>query len=816
MNLLEYAPRAFKDHIARLDTQARFREARICHELGFNNKMQHYVLTGNDGVGIEDAIRLLFDRWEGRSESSDYSHLHADRMFDVNTGFESTVSEACQDNRFVHIANADRLSMRGNTCTQSGFEILCDHIPGMKGSVIVLTGDRLQMQELINSNEKAREWFPHIFHFEDLTPEAMMEYMLDYANSQNYQFDPAAETMLGEYLGYTYKQRGSHFRNSCYLESLFDHQIVPRMAARIVDAQKDSGAADLCTIQPEDLPDIKSTDSEAAIRKLESLVGLDSIKKQILDHTSLVKLNSLRAGKGLYNRMPPMHMVFTGNPGTGKTTIAKYLGEIYHSIGVLSSGHVVETERTKLVGEYIGVTEKNTLNAIKSASGGVLFIDEAYNLFTDSDNRRDYGMRVIETLLTYLSSEDTDLIVILAGYTGEMERMLESNPGMKSRFPYIFQFDDYTPDQLMQIGKKVLEQEHYTMTPEAERKLAKYVIHAYDHKDNHFGNGRFITRLITTHIIPSLSRRLLSRPAEEITLEEMSTILDRDVPEVVTQEQRPNDLDETILTESLDRLDQLVGLGNVKQALHDYVSISRLRHRQGTLKVTPRSLTWNFIGKTGTGKSTVAEILGKVMQGLGVLKRGQTVTVRAEELTGNDCYQVIERALREAADGLLFLDMDDPSAANLNTRHLYLWITNKLRELHQTTALVIAKVKTSEDQIARNLTANGITTYGNSIAFQDFTSAELADILGYLLRHDYHLDVTPEAQQLILRYVESAHRNESKDSPVNARTIVHLAQTIANITLLRTVSDGGERTVTPQDVAQFKWSGKSRGTVGYV
>ena len=116
----------------------------------------------------------------------------------------------------------------------------------------------------------------------------------------------------------------------------------------------------------------------------------------------------------------------------------------------------------------------------------MLFIDEAYNLFTGANDTKDFGMRVIETLLTYLSAENTDMIVILAGYTNEMEKMLKANPGMKSRFPYIFHFEDYTPKELMQIGKIVLEKEQYKMTPEAEKKLAKYVINEYDHKDEQY------------------------------------------------------------------------------------------------------------------------------------------------------------------------------------------------------------------------------------------------------------------------------------------------------------------------------------------
>lgn len=818
MNLIDYAPHDFKEHLKVLDNKARFNDARIRCELGFTSNQQHYILTGNEGVGKSDAVQEISLRMVNISGVINCVTRDAVSMFDINGGFENSITSICTKNILLHIKNAERLGMRGNTNPKTGIEELCDWMPQLTNSVVVLSGKRSQLLELVKGHEKAREWFPYVFHFEDLTPDAMMQYMMDFIGSKNYVLDHSTEVALNDYLNCIYKLRGSNFRNTYFLQDIFDKEIIPRMSERVMRQNLPPEQMDLCTIMPEDLPEIQHTDTEEAIRRMESLVGLDEVKKQILDHTALVKLNNLRATKGLYNKMPPMHMVFTGNPGTGKTTIAKYIGEIYHSIGVLSSGHVVVTDRTKLVGEYIGVTEKNTLNAINSASGGVLFIDEAYNLFTESDNKRDFGMRVIETLLTYLGADDIDIdmIVILAGYTAEMKRMLEANPGMKSRFPYIFHFEDYTPEQLMQIGKKVLEEEHYKMTSEAEKKLAKYVINKYDHKDEHFGNGRFITRLITAHVIPSLSRRLLTKPIEEISIDEMTTIEECDIPDVITQEQRPKELDETILTESLERLDQLTGLQNAKQALHDYVAISKLRHQQGTLKITPQNICWDFIGKTGTGKSSVAEILGKILQGLGILKRGQTVCVNADELMGDDSYQVLERAVKEAKDGLLFLDMDAPNEKSLNISHLRMWIINKLREYQQTTALVFAQVQASEDMIAQNLATNGIAAYGNSIVFNDFTPKELAEILYFLLQKEYQLEVMPDAKKTIQCYVENVKANETKESPVNARTILHLAQTIAHITQLRTAKTGGEQLVTLQDVSPFKWDGKARGKVGFV
>lgn len=820
---MDYAPVELREHLDTLDSTIGFCKARLRCELESDSSslassaLRHYVLTGNEGTGIPEAVDEIRQRLMSMYHVDKFAHYDAEQRYDYNEGFTSLMNEACNSNTVICIENAELLNQRGHINNNTGIDELCNSMVSLSNSVVILCGKRNQLMELVKGHEKAREWFRNIFHFEDLSPEVLFQCMIEYVNRRNYLLDPSTEAPLRDYINHAYQQRGSHFKNNAFFCDVFDKEIVPRISERVMKQNLPPEQMDLCTIMPEDLPPINHTDTHAAILKLKSLIGLDDIKKQIIDHTALVKLNTIRAAKGLHSRMPPMHMVFTGNPGTGKTTIANYLGEIYHSIGVLSSGHVVVTDRSKLVGVFIGDAEKNTLNAIRSASGGVLFIDEAYNLFVGGrDDKKDFGMRVIETLLTYLGSDDTDMIVILAGYTGEMKSMLEANPGMKSRFPYILQFEDYTPEQLMQIGRKVLEEENFTMTKEAERKLARYVIYEYDHKDEHFGNGRFITRLITTLIIPSLSQRLLEKPVDQISVEEMTTIEACDIPDVKSRECEPRDLDETILSESIEKLNSLTGLENAKKALNDYAAISRMSHQHKTLRTTPQSLCWNFIGKTGTGKSTVAEILGKMLQGLGILKRGQTICVNADELTGSDSYKVLERVVKEAKDGLLFLDMDAPNIKNVNSDHLRMWIFNKLRELHQATALVFAQVNASEDMIAQNLAANGIAAYGNSIVFNDFTVEELTEILASLLRSEYQLDMAPEAKASVRQFIEKLKANETKESPVNARTIFHLAQTIAHITQLRLVCSEEERRVVLQDVSHFKWDNRMKGKVGFV
>jgi hypothetical protein len=397
-------------------------------------------------------------------------------------------------------------------------------------------------------------------------------------------------------------------------------------------------------------------------------------------------------------------------------------------------------------------------------------------------------MRVIETLLTYLSMEDTDMIVILAGYTNEMKRMIESNPGLKSRFPYIFHFDDYSPDQLLRIGKLVLKKEQYNMTEEAERALSQYIIDEYNQKDEHFGNGRFITRLLKSHIIPAMSQRLNKLPAEELTNEMLTTIELCDIPKHDGAMGKLQPVDETILSHALAQLDDLIGVAQAKQALHDYVTTVRMERQCGVLTATSKMLYWNFIGNTGTGKSTVAEILGKLMQGLGLLKRGHTVTLNIEELNQRDMYDTLEKALKRAVDGLLFMDMDSPRYRNQSTDSIRTWIVNKIKETKQQTALVFAEVGESNEEVLRDLTLNGFASLYHSVIFSDFTAQELMQLLRHMLNTDYRLTISDEADEALVHHVDTELRLATRNAPANARTIQMMAQTIAQTARLRLAS----------------------------
>ena len=204
------------------------------------------------------------------------------------------------------------------------------------------------------------------------------------------------------------------------------------------------------------------------------LIGLKPVKSRIREIAALLLVDKLRKNLGLVSSSPGLHMSFTGSPGTGKTTVALRMADILYKLGYSRKGHLITVTRDDLVGQYIGHTAPKTKEVLKKAMGGILFIDEAYYLYKP-DNERDYGAEAIEILLQVMENQRDDLVVILAGYKEKMEKFYESNPGLSSRIANHVDFPDYSPEELLQIGKIMLEEQQYVLTPDAEKVFLDYI-----------------------------------------------------------------------------------------------------------------------------------------------------------------------------------------------------------------------------------------------------------------------------------------------------------------------------------------------------
>lgn len=264
-----------------------------------------------------------------------------------------------------------------------------------------------------------------------------------------------------------------------------------------------------------DVIDDAKAEREEIQKELDEIVGLDFVKNYLLSLENLIKINQIRKQKGLKTNEISKHMIFTGNPGTGKTTIARLVSRMMKACGILKQGQLVEVTRADLVGKYVGHTAPLTMSVIQSALGGVLFIDEAYSLYRGKDDS--FGLEAIDTLVKAMEDHRDDLIVILAGYTKEMKEFLEANSGLKSRFANIIEFSDYTGEELMLIAKSIAKSKDYVIAEDALRPLQDYFTIIQAKGDPNSGNGRLARNLVEDAIL-NQSKRLLEHPDEQMNL----------------------------------------------------------------------------------------------------------------------------------------------------------------------------------------------------------------------------------------------------------------------------------------------------------
>ena len=254
---------------------------------------------------------------------------------------------------------------------------------------------------------------------------------------------------------------------------------------------------------------------------VDSMIGLGSVKKEIHDMVNMMLINEMRRRKGLKSPVVSRHLVFTGNPGTGKTTIARAIGKIYKTLGILEKGHMIETDRSGMVAGYMGQTAEKVTEVVKKAMGGILFIDEAYSLVTDSEG--DFGQEAINTLLKLMEDNRDNLVVIVAGYTEEMEDFINSNPGLRSRFNRYIQFNDYSDEELLQIFKEYVTKQDFLLEEDTDDVILKAIAGLREHESENFGNARSV-RNYFENVISNQANRLIKESGTSSNMDELMLI----------------------------------------------------------------------------------------------------------------------------------------------------------------------------------------------------------------------------------------------------------------------------------------------------
>jgi SpoVK/Ycf46/Vps4 family AAA+-type ATPase len=403
-----------------------------------------------------------------------------------------------------------------------------------------------------------------------------------------------------------------------------------------------------------------------------NLIGLKSVLDEVRRQSNLIKIQKQRAEQGLHTgEAPSRHMVFSGPPGTGKTTVARIIAGLYHRLGLLPTDKVVETSRSDLVGGYIGQTAIQTKGIVKSALGGVLFIDEAYTLARGGD--QDFGQEAIDTLLKMMEDHRTDLLVIVAGYGKEMETFLESNPGLASRFSRHIVFPNYSPKELVEIFEHQFTSNDFVLEEGITTRIEPLFAREVQAQRERFGNARYV-RNVFERTQEAQANRLANQgkagktEMQKISLNDVESALGEELPS-----ESGNSVDKVEL--ALAKLNRLIGLARVKEQvadIADYVRVQRERTSAGFKTTQGFSQHLVFSGSPGTGKTTVARIIADIYFSLGIVPSDRLVEVDRAGLVGEyvgSTAQKTEKVIQKALGGVLFIDEAyelTPSEANGN------------------------------------------------------------------------------------------------------------------------------------------------------
>lgn len=501
---------------------------------------------------------------------------------------------------------------------------------------------------------------------------------------------------------------------------------------------------------------------EEVMKELDDLIGLNSIKTKVKEYATYLDFLNVRKSKGIEETEGiKLHSVFTGNPGTGKTTVAQLLGKIYCFLGLLSKGTVLTVDRSDLVGPFIGQTAPRTRDIINKARGGILFIDEAYALARE-DNEKDFGGEALEILMKEMSDGPGDIAIIAAGYPHEMQVFLDSNPGLKSRFQQYFTFPDYLPQDLILIADYGLNKRNLTIDREAREFLYTKLVEAYRSRDSSFGNARYVNMLLNESKINLGLRVMAHSDRENLTREELCTIQKGDIQKVFLAKAKtlPDiPVDEDFLKDSLSQLNAMIGLNSIKSDITEMVKLVRFYREIGQPIHQVFSFHSAFLGNPGTGKTTVARILAHILKALGILERGHLVECDKQALVAGYVGQtpIKTAALIETAiGGILFIDEAYSLAEGVENDFGKEALQTLLKRMEDKRGEFVVIVAGYTHKMENFLASNpGLKSrFDRFFTFPDFAPGELFEIALKMLR-DKKIKATPEARLHLKNYLES-------------------------------------------------------------
>ncbi|MCR5754940.1 MAG: Hsp70 family protein [Acetatifactor sp.] len=770
-------------------------------ELPGSQGTMHMVFTGNAGTGKTVVARMVAEIYRELGVVSK-GHLVEVTRQDLVSEFvgktaklvDEKVKEAMGGVLFIDEAYSlckDDNDSFGKEAIDTLVPLLENH---RKDFVCILAGYTKDMNEFMTHNQGLDSRFPqdNRIEFEDYSLDELVSIFKRTASEAGYILTGSAlEAVRGVIND---KMRVPGFGNGRGVRNIFE-SVVECQQTRIAGLA-DWGDNEQKIIRVEDVGDgslLENRSFDEVMKELDSLTGLAGVKQRVREIANVVIVNEERKANGVKELSTGSnHMVFTGSPGTGKTTVARMIAKIYKSLGVIPTDHCVEVSKDDLVGKYVGDTTDKTRKVIQSAFGGVLFIDEAYQLISEGNA---YAKEALDELLSMMENNRDKFICIVAGYEKDMQKLLDYNEGFSSRFKTFIKFEDYTADELFTIFKHNMQNDGLILGDGVEE-TAKRLIDSQC-KLPKFGNARGV-RNICDNIKTNQMNRIAMIPNKDAAI--LNTIQKEDVAKLMGGAEIQN-VDDILM-----ELNGYIGLSNVKKfvnELADSARVAKLRRDKGLETDENGTLHMVFTGNPGTGKTTIARLIEKIYHSLGLISRSDVVEVSAKDLlapyVGQTAQKTSEVVIR-ALGGILFIDEAYALARDKFGPDAIAELITHL-ENHRNDFVCIIAGYTNEMEEFLEVNSGLRSRFPHIIEFEDYSPDELCRIFVKTLKQKKY-DATADTLEAVRAYI--GERYQTRDF-ANARGVRNIVENIvrhanSRISKLADPSMEDLSTILPEDV----------------
>lgn len=637
-----------------------------------------------------------------------------------------------------------------------------------QGTICICLGLKTKLDTYFTENPDSKQRINNFIEFKDYSDNSLFEILKYKLSNKGIKYTKdVAENLSLFVIEANNNEKKSH-ENGWLVEKDVIPKLIENQAERL---SKISNPADddFITLLNDDIPiKNKKRSKDEIFASLDNLVGLADAKAQIRELMTSVEAAKARVEKGLGGELPKIHIQFIGNPGTGKTTVARMLGELFNSIGLIPSSKVIEADRSKLVAQYSGQTAPLVNGCCDKAMGGILFIDEAYSLVQGESDQ--FGQEAVDALLKRMEDDRGKFIVIAAGYKDEMAQFVASNSGFASRFTHKIELPDYNADELIDIFKLYAKNKDYVLTTDAEAALSKVVKKMYDTRSKTFANAREIRNLFD-ETIRRQSTRVMQLSESEQTIEAFMEISDADIKLEVSETKE--DTKDSILAE----LDSMIGLDGVKKAVRELMdSIQMTKERAEATGDAAKNPVKHivFTGNPGTGKTTVARLLGRLFKTIGLLPtdvvhevdRGKMVA----QYVGHTARQVHD-ICDAAIGGTLFIDEAYTLNQGPNDSFGHEAIDTLLKRMEDDRGkyvVIAAGYKTNMDDFIQSNPGlkSRFTTF---IHLEDYNPKQLNELFDLYAKKE-KFEIACDAKEKLQECITSIYENRGADF-ANGRTM---------------------------------------------